>query len=57
MLVLTAVFAVILAALNWLQVPRYACVIVLVLLSVSILAALGLVVAIASSISGDEEDD
>ena len=56
-LVITAVLALAFGALRWLEVPRYAGVIVLVVLAVSVLAALGLVVAIAGSAADDEDNE
>ena len=51
MLIITAVFAAIFAVLKWLEVPPRDSLIVLILLAVSVIAALGLVVVIAGSVA------
>ena len=53
----TAALAVLFGALSWLGVPPLASFIVLVVLTVSVLAALGLVVVIAYSVTGEEDED
>ena len=57
LLVLTAAFGLLFATLKWLGVPPLASFIVLVVLTVSVLAAIGLVVAIAGWVPGEEDDD
>ena len=57
MFVITAAFGLLFASLKWLGVPPLASCIVLALLAVSVLAALGLVVAIAASTTGEEDDE
>jgi len=54
---ITAALAVLFGALSWLGVPPLASFIVLVVLTVSVLAALGLVVVIAGSVTGEEDDE
>ena len=53
----TAALALLFATLSWLGVPPLASLIVLVVLTVSVLAAFGLVVVIASSVTGEEDED
>ena len=53
----TAALAVLFGVLSWLGVPPLASFIVLVVLTVSVLAALGLVVVIAYSVTGEEDED
>ena len=53
----TAASAVLFGVLSWLGVPPLASFIVLVVLTVSVLAALGLVVVIAGSVTGEEDDE
>ena len=57
MLVITAAFGLLFAILKWLDVPPVASLIVLVVLFVSVLAALGLLVVIAASVTGEENED
>jgi Flp pilus assembly protein TadB len=57
LLVVTAALALLFATLEWLGVPPLASLIVLVVLTFSVLAALGLVVAIAGSITGEEDEE
>ena len=54
---ITAALAVLFGALSWLGVPPLASFIVLVVLTVSVLAALGLVVVIAHSVTGEEDEE
>ena len=54
---ITAALAVLFGVLSWLGVPPLASFIVLVVLTVSVLAALGLVVVIAGSVTGEEDDE
>ena len=53
----TAAMAVLFAALKWLGVPPLASSIVLLVLTVSVLAAVGLVAVIAYSGTGEEDED
>jgi len=53
----TAALAVLFGALSWMEVPPLAGFIVLVVLTVSVLAALGLVVVIAGSVTGEDDDE
>ncbi len=55
--VITAGFCVLFATLDVLDVPAVASFIVLAVLGVGALAAVALVVAIAGSMTGEEEDD
>lgn len=55
MFAVTAACCVLFGTLNWLGVPPVASLIVLVVLVVSVLAAIGLVVAIAGCVTGEEE--
>jgi len=57
MFVVTAACCVLFGTLKWLGVPPVASLIVLVVLAVSVLAAIGLVVVIAGSVTGEEEDE
>jgi len=56
MLLITVAVGLVVGVLRWLEVPPRTSLIVLVVLSVSVAAALGLVVVIAGSITGDEEE-
>jgi hypothetical protein len=57
MFIITAACCVLFATLEWLDVPPIASVIVLVVLGVGSLAAVALVVVIAGSVTGEEEDE
>jgi len=57
MFVVTAACCVLFGTLKWLGVPPVASLLVLVVLAVSVLAAIGLVVVIAGSVTGEEEDE
>ena len=57
MFVITAVLGLLLATLRWLGVPPLASFFVLAVLAVSVLAAVGLVVVIAGSVTGEEDDE
>ena len=54
---LTAAMAMLFGVLDWLGVPSEVSGVVLVVLIVSVLAALGLVVVIASSVTGKHDPD
>ena len=54
---LTAAMATLFGVLDWLGVPSEVSCIVLVVLIVSVLAALGLVVVIATSVTGEHSGD
>ena len=54
---LTAAMATLFGVLDWLGVPSEVSCVVLVVLTVSVLAALGLVVAIATSLTGEHDPD
>lgn len=56
-LVATVAVASLFAALRWLKVSPQAQYIVLAVLAVSVIAALGLLVAIAGSVTGHRDDD
>lgn len=53
----TAALAVLFGALSWMEVPPLASFLVLVVLAVSVLAALGLVVVIAGSVTGEDDEE
>ena len=57
MFLVTAAFCVLFGTLRWLGVPPLAGFIVLVVLGVSVPAAVLLVVVIAGSMTGEEDDD
>ena len=57
MRVITVALSVLFATLKWLGVPAQASAIVLALLTVSVLAAVGLLVVIAGSVTGEEEEE
>ena len=57
MFVVTAAFGLLFATLKWLGVPPVASFLVLVVLAVSVLAAFGLVVVIAGSVTGEEDEE
>lgn len=54
---ITAALCVLFATLNWLEVPRVASAIVLVVLGVGAVAAVALVVVIAGSVTGEEDEE
>jgi Flp pilus assembly protein TadB len=54
---LTAAMAALFGVLDWLGVPSEVSGVVLVVLIVSVLAALGLVVVIANSVTGEHDPD
>ena len=54
---LTAAMAALFGVLDWLGVPAEASCVVLVVLIVSVLGALGLVVVIATSVTGEHDPD
>ena len=57
MFVITAACCLLFATLKWLGVPPVASLVVLVVLAVSVLAAIGLVVVIAGSMPGRGDDE
>ena len=57
MMIVTAVFCLLFGSLKWLGVPVRANLIVLAVLLVSVIAAVGLLVVIANSITGEREND
>ena len=57
MFLVTAALCVLFATLRWLGVPPFAGYVVLIVLAVSVLAALGLVVAIAGSMPNGRDDE
>ena len=57
MLGVTAAVGLVFGVLRWLEVPARTSFIVLVVLTVSVAAALGLVVVIAASVTGEDKEE